>query len=534
MYLRRRVARLALWSIAAVTGVTAAGGAPEATALFDTHEIETGVAPHQTVLPGSFTARGHAELAVIDGPSGGGTRLTVHRLEEEGWGIVRRAELAPGVLFADVVAVGGRDHIVLYRRGGLYLFDADTATEHVVAHVTVDYRAPEPATAVPCIDITRDLNSDRRDDLVVPDPEGFWIVTQAADGMFADAIRLGPPEPYLDAAPYGEPRTYGERGITAENAPWYLGRVHRLDHDRDGRPDLAFWNGERFELHRQAADGSFSATPETFSVDIPFDFDGAYALGFQFDDAGVPSLLLGLGGRFEYAALHGFQDLNGDGVADLVTLSLAGRRVFAARGRFDIHFGRPTPGGTAFAAAPGASIATPGPAAGMAAGYATQRYLDMDGDGATDIGLASVDTGLGGMVRALAGKSVTMDLALYRQRDGAYADEPDVARRVRTRFAPFDKRGVLFPTVLIGDVTGDGRADLLAAERWGRLSVYLGIPAPELLATEPIHVPVEMPADERNAMLVDLDGDGRRDVVIHHPSDTAENRVTVLMARQGP
>ena len=532
MHLRRRAVWLALWTIAAATGV--ASPPVESGGLFETHELETGVAPHQTVLPGAFTAPGHAELAVIDGPSGGDTRLTVHRLEEDGWGVARRAELAPGVLFADVVEVGGRDHVVLYRRGNLHLFDPDTAIEHVLARVTADYRAPERAGAVPRIDVIRDLNGDGRDDLVLPDPEGFWIATQRADGTFAEAIRFGPSEPHLDAAPYGEPRTYGERGITPENAPWYLGRVHRLDYDRDGRPDLAFWSGERFELHRQGLDGNFSATAETFSADVPFDFDGAYALAFQFDDAGVPSLLLGLGGRFDYTVLHGFQDLNGDGVSDLVTFALAGRRVFAARGHFDIHFGRPVPGGTAWAGAPDETVATPGPAAGMAAGYATQRYLDMDGDGATDIGLASVDTGLGGMVRALAGKSVTMDLALYRQSDGAFANEPDVERRVRTRFAPFDKRGVLFPTVLLGDVTGDGRADLLAAERWGRLSVYLGIPAPELLATEPIHVAVEVPADERNAMLADLDGDGRQDVVIHHPSDAAANRVTVLMARGEP
>ena len=530
MHLRGMVTWTVLWTFAGAS----IGASAAAAQLFEHHEVHTGTAPHQTVLPGAFTFPEHAELLVIDGPAGGAAAVTVHRLEESEWRVVREATLDPGVLFVDLLRLDGRDEVVLYRSGGLSLFEAYTATERDVLPVTIDYRLADEVGAISRVDVTRDLNGDGRDDLVLPDANGFWIATQSADGGFAAAVRLGPPEPYLHAALYDESRTYGEQGITAENLPWYLGRVHRLDHDRDGRMDLAFWNGAGFDLHRQTAAGGFAATPETFFVDLPIDFDGAYALSFQFDDAGVPSLLLGLGGRFEYTALHGFRDLNGDGVPDVVTFSLAGRRLFSARGRFDIHFGRPTADGTIYACRPDATLATPGPAAGMAAGYASQRYLDMDGDGATDIGLASVDTGLGGMARALAGKSITIDLVLHRQHDGAYGRRPDVERRVRTRFAPFDDRGVHFPAVLIGDVTGDGRVDLLTGERWDRLSVFLGVPTPDLLAADPIQVVVEVPADERRAMLADLGRDGRQDVVIHHPSEESGNRVVVLMARQDP
>ena len=523
--------RVTVWlALGTLCSVSVGATAPQAAGLFDVYEIETGAAAHQTVLPGSFTYPSHAELVVIDGPAGRNTRLTVHRLEGGGWRAVRRTALGDGVLFVDTARIGGRDHVILYRHTGIRLFDADTATECCLVPVATNYRTPDANMRIPHIDVTHDVNGDGRDDLLVPDTDGFWMTVQSAQGTFPDTVKLGPAEPYLNATAYGEPHTYGEGGITAENVPWYLGRVHRMDYDRDRRPDLVFWNRDRFEVHRQNAAGGFHATPETFPTDVPFDFDGAYVVLFQFGDLGMRSLLFG-GRRFDFTLLHGFRDLNGDGISDLVTLSLAGRRVFSAHGRFNIHYGHPTQGGTAFGRTPDATMETPGPAAGMASGYATQRYLDMDGDGATDIALASVDTGLGGMVRAMAGNSVTMDLALYLQRDGAYARRPDLLRRVRTPFAPLDNRGVLFPTVLIGDLTGDGRADLLTGERWDRLSLFLGVPEPELLTTEPIHVTVEVPADERNAMLADLDQDGRHDVVIHYPSSTGVNRVAVLMTR---
>ena len=74
--------------------------------------------------------------------------------------------------------------------------------------------------------------------------------------------------------------------------------------------------------------------------------------------------------------------------------------------------------------------------------------------------------------------------------------------------------------------------DLLIGDRWDELSVFLATPGPDPFAAPPVKVSVDIPADgDRNARLADLDGDGRQDVVIHHPSSTGPNRVVVVMAR---
>ena len=499
--------------------------------LFDLHEIDTGSAEHQTLLVGSFTAPGSVELAVIDVLDGGRRELTLHRLDGDDWNAVRQWPLDRDVLFVDRVNVDGRDHVLTFRRGSLGRFDVDSGSEERLVAVTITYDPGEEG-GLPRLDVARDLNGDGRDDLVVPDTDGFWVSTQSEDGSFVEPVKLGPAEPLLDERAYGDTKTYGEAGITPMTLPWYLGRVHRMDYDRDGRTDLVFWNRDHFEVHRQDSAGRFQAQPETFTTEVPFGFDGAYTMAFQFEGKSVPSVLLGVGGRIEHTLLHGFRDLNADGVADLVTLTFSGRRVFSLRGRYDVHFGRPAPGGTVFPAAADTSATTPGPAVGQAWGYASQSFLDFDGDGTTDLAMVSVNTGFGGMARAMVAKSITVDVAFFRLSDGEYPPRPDARRKVRTPLAPFDKRGVLFPTVLVGDVNGDGRSDVLAVERWDEWSVYLGTPGPNPLSTRPVKVAAAVPRDDRFANVRDLNGDGNEDVVIHHRSKAGANRVIVLLARR--
>lgn len=86
-------------------------------------------------------------------------------------------------------------------------------------------------------------------------------------------------------------------------------------------------------------------------------------------------------------------------------------------------------------------------------------------------------------------------------------------------------------TLLIGDVTGDGRPDLLIEETHRQLLVFAGVPGPELFARQPQRVAVSIPNDEEYTWLVDLNRDGKQDIFMHHPSTTGPHRVTMLVAR---
>ena len=135
------------------------------------------------------------------------------------------------------------------------------------------------------------------------------------------------------------------------------------------------------------------------------------------------------------------------------------------------------------------------------------------------------------MVRALVGNSITMDLGFYRIEDGVYPEEPNATRKIRPDVHIFDRTGPFFPTVLSGDVDGDGRLDLLVGQSWKELQIFIGVPGRDVFARNPQKVEVAMTANERDTRVVDLNKDGKQDILIHHPSTTGPHRVTMLIVR---
>ena len=217
------------------------------------------------------------------------------------------------MLFVDVANIAGRDRLVTYEPGRLNWFDPESATEHALVAVTSNFDPPRKAE-IPHVDITRDVNDDDRDDLVVPDVDGFWVFIQASDGSFAVPVKIGPATEMA--------RIYGADGYRYN--PWGQSRVHAMDYNQDGRNDLVFWREDHFEVHQQDEGGLFSPVAEIFTTEVAFDSDDLSSLA---------------SGDMTGRVLHSITDLNGDGVGDLVVHALVGRRISRKRSAYEVHFG---------------------------------------------------------------------------------------------------------------------------------------------------------------------------------------------------
>ena len=498
---------------------------------FDQYEVVTGFIKHQTVVIGFFLGGSIAELAVISVDENRDRHLGIYAFGDVTWAPRLDMPLRSQVLFIDVANIGGRDRLITYERGHLNWIDPESRTEHVLVEVTTNYNAAGDR-GIPHVDITRDVNSDGLDDLVVPDLDGFWIATQVNNGSFTDPIKLGPSEPFLDEIALDNTHSYREVGITALTVPWYLSRVHQMDYDQDGRSDLVFWNEDHFEVYYQNANGMFSTVADTFTVDFPFDTDGIYSIAFGFSGERAFSLVFGFRESTTLRVLHSFRDMNDDGVADMVILSLEGRSLLSQRSLYEVHSGTPTSDGILFAPEVSTAIQPQGRAGGLLhSGYSSVWLQDFDGDGQIDMMFRDVNIGVAGMMRALLGNSVMMDVEFYRLDNGIYLDKPTTTHKIRPDINPFDKQNIFFSPVLMGDVNGDRRLDLLVGKSREELQVFIGVPGPELLARQPKKIAVPLPMDERNTRLVNLNKDSKQDILMYHPSTTEPHRVTLLVAQ---
>ena len=279
---------------------------------FEQYEVVIGSAERQTVLTGFLLGGAMAELAVVNVGENNDRRLRMYAFGDSTWVPLLDATLRPEVLFVDVANIGGRDRLIAYEPGRLNWFDPESATERALVAVTANFNPPRSGE-IPHVDVTRDVNGDERDDLVVPDANGFWVFIQMSDGAFADPVLIGPS---TDMS-----RIYGADGYRYN--PWSQSRVHEMDYNRDGLSDLVFWKEDHFKVHLQDERGLFAPVAETFTIDVAFDSDNLSSLAT---------------GDMTGKVLHSLSDLNGDGVADLVVFSAGGpehfQQAFRLRGAF--------------------------------------------------------------------------------------------------------------------------------------------------------------------------------------------------------
>ena len=510
---------------------------------FEQYEVVLGTAERQTVLTGFLLGGAVADLAVVNVDENGDRRLFMYAFGDSTWVPLLDAMLRPAVLFVDVANIGGRDRLIAYESGRLNWFDPESATERALVAVTANFNPPR-RDEIPHVDVTRDVNGDGRDDLVVPDVDGFWVFVQMSDGTFADPVKIG--------LSTDMSRIYGADGYRYD--PWSQSRIYGVDYNRDGRRDLVFWNADHFEVHHQDERGLFTPKAETFTTDVTFDSDN-------------PSLLAT--GNMTGRVLHSLSDLNGDGVADLVTFSLAGRRIASKRSAFDVYFGAPTAdGGTAFALEVGATFQPDG-----SVQLGMERH-DFDRDGQVELMFTTIEveyleSGLWKRLKGFMGDDIWLNLEFYRMEGGRYPDTPNATRRIALDGVPSHKEPGWVPldivlrgatherrrtqkswprafnsTLRIGDVTGDGLADLLLGQHPRIMDVFVGVPGSDLFAQRPQKIAVAAPNDEEYTWLVDLNKDGKQDVLMHHlftlrdahgarklPLGTELQRVTVLIAR---
>ena len=510
----------ALVSACAANYTDATGELPPKSFSFERREIAIDSTGLTTILTGFLLDGPLADVAVAYVDDHYEKRLQIYSFEQGTWIPAVEVPLGRRVSFVDVATIGGVDRLMVYEPGELKWFDLESMTTRpLVAVASNADSALAPTNEIPHVDVSRDVNGDGRDDLVVPDIDGFWVIIQVGDGSFAEPIKISrPPTIGSQYSPFGY-----------RHEPWVrAGRIHQMDYDLDGRRDLVAWNGDHFDVYLQDRSGLFVATPVTFTTEVAFDSDDPTSLAAPLGVRHRRKDRMPVG-AMSGRVLHSLTDTNADGVGDLAVLSLDVRSMWRARATYEVHFGKLTPGGgTTFARGVDASVSLDGIPFDIG-------QHDFDNDGRVDLLFTVIRIGILKNIRMILGalftRSVPLSLPVYRLGRDGYPDSPSATPTTRTdSLGGSGERATLLPSVLVGDVTGDSHPDLLVGRNERELHLFPGSPGLDLLTRRPIKIRVPMPREEY-CWLADVNRDGKKDVVMHHRSPREGDRVSLLIAR---
>lgn len=494
---------------------------------FDQYEIELGDEKHQTILSGDLIGDSTNEISVTSRDTLGNTSISIYSFVNEFWTKSIDAKLPKNVLFVDICKIAGKDRLIYYEPGVFSWYDPEKYLMIPLFSYPLNYTGMI-GERIHWVNMTKDLNDDNLDEFIIPGFDFYSIFIQNSDGSFSDPVKLGSPEPYLDEIAVEDIRTYREVGLNALTIPWYLSRVHFYDHNLDGNNDLVFWNKDQFDVYYQTETGYFDPIPHSFEIDFTTGTDAPYSLTFQFSGKGGIALILGLRKSSTHKYLLGIRDINGDGIADMVTHTLSGRSPLKMKSKYNVYYGSRTETGTQFRDKTSSEIFPSGKAGlGETAGYSHYWFSDLNGDNKKDLFRYDVRISIGSILRTFLMKTVYIDYEYFQNKKDVFSSKPDVKGLLKTKF---DWDAGFFPTIKIGDVNGDLKKEVIITKNPEEIHIFPWNIQKDMLSKTPQIIKSDIPGIELNTWLFDQNNDGKKDIFLYHPSDTDQHRLILLLA----
>lgn len=465
---------------------------PAAEIHFSETVIEAGFRVEQPVLVANLA--GNDRHVVLGGRTDDHRqRLAVFDVENPDKALLS-LEAGPRLIAYDVGRVGDTNGLFFIEPGRImrYDFTKDEIVEFIA--IRTIYGQQRSGMIIP-IDFIRDINGDDLDDIVVPDTAGYRVRLQRNDGTLGDEVVLQG----------SSAMSVSDGRVSFASRPLVSGEM-----TGDDLHDLAVWRGDELHVYTQLPGYRFDGEPRIVTLRIGLQSE-AELLSRQESFGAVNQE-----GLVE-TRVWSVEDLNGDGLPDILTESLLNKGVFDKENDFRLHLGRLDGETIDYHEAEDALLASSGLQYGVQA-------TDFDGDGRKDLLLRKVQMSFGRVIRALLSGSVSLQLHFYRMTDGdTFAAEADFVTKTSVQFSVSSGQ-VDIPAIRVADFNADGIKDLMMQADQNELSFQFGVRTNKLFEKETVERAVRLPRNGELVSVEDLNDDGRADLVIRYNESDGDAR----------
>ena len=419
-----------------------------------------------------------------------------------------KIEMPEDAIFYDFAPISDADQqsLLFLNASGVQVFDLESGAIKMLAAVPSIYKQ-NGSPLLSQVDFARDMNGDGFADLLIPDFSGYRLLLNDGRGGFSRSYLLDMQV---------EMRLRG-------NTPCYSQfPAYAFDANFDGRIDVVFHKDNSFLAYLQKADGSYAETAEIYGFDIEVvgnSFGAQVASNERYNDQS----------DLAETFVKTIEDINGDGIMDIVTQTDRARGLFNRSTVYGFHYGAESSGHIAFSREPTAALTMKGITANT-------RHIDFGEDGRMDFAGGAVNIGIGKIIGILLSGSVSIPVMFYEQsEDGQFSEDPSFRKKISVDFDMSSGQSSV-PVVEMTDYDGDGFKDLILSKDNEALRIYKATPgAKKMFTKKAIEIDLKLPKNGEQVTTADLNGDGKGDLMMHFDRLGADgkesrNKIIVLVA----
>lgn len=342
------------------------------------------------------------------------------------------------------------------------------------------------------LEFSHDLNNDQLTDFLLPDFNGYQLWLQQADGSFR----------HYELTIDSQMQAFDEDPTYIARKPW------TVDLNLDGRTDIAFAKDDTLQVFLQQADGSFPTEATTL------------ALGVGLTPDNQAQLRGGDGRSFKGLVINRLQrlmDVNGDSIVDLVVQQQQYIDAMEQNYSYHIHYGQTGANGVSFQQKPNQTISTSGVQFDV-------NFVDLDNDKRVDFYTPAAQIGVRSIIRALVAGTANVELQFYKQQaDGSFGSKPVYSQDVTVEIS-IGSGQVNMPLATVLK-NAAGVASLVVGDGEDTLRTFAPVAA-KLFSDKSTKQQQPMPKRGMDALVVDLNGDGKEDLVLPFTSQEVTPELT--------